>query len=77
MSTLLSATEIETLAKGYGLTIPALCRAASVPISTFYRWRTGQGSPSMITYGRLMFALTNAEAKEEGGGTHDRAAFYK
>jgi transcriptional regulator with XRE-family HTH domain len=56
MSVLLTPAEIEARAKVVGLSLPELCERAGIALSTFYRWRSGDTSPSIDVYRRLVEA---------------------
>lgn len=54
-----TAAEIEQMAKDAGLSIPALCKAADVRPSVFYRWRNGEsGTVHMDIAERLVKAAS-------------------
>jgi transcriptional regulator with XRE-family HTH domain len=53
MSALLTPAEIEARAKEAGLSLAELCERAGIALSTFYRWRSGDTSPSVNVYRRL------------------------
>lgn len=65
MSNTLTANDVETLAKRYGLSIASLCKAAGVSLSAFYHWRSGDGDIYLATYDRLLTAVGKAK---EGTG---------
>jgi predicted transcriptional regulator len=48
--------EIECRAKNSGISIEDLCKAAGVAPSTFYRWKSGDTSPTLITVERIFNA---------------------
>jgi predicted transcriptional regulator len=58
---LLSPAEIEARANAAGLTPHALCNAAGVSGSIFYRWRAGKFSPGTRAYTRLVRCLLEVE----------------
>jgi len=57
-SCLLTPSEIEARAKSAGLSLGELCRRADIAMSTFYRWRSGETSPTLDVYRRLVEAAT-------------------
>jgi predicted transcriptional regulator len=62
MSDVLTPAEIEAKAKAAGLSIGDLCRSAGIALSTFYRWRAGETSPTLDVYQRLRDACEPARA---------------
>ena len=63
---LLSPDQIAARAKGVGLTIFALCQAAEVSDSIFYRWRARRFMIGTRAYQRLVHALLTAERGNKG-----------
>jgi AcrR family transcriptional regulator len=55
-----SAEEIERDARERGLSIPALCAAAGIAPSTFYRWKDG-AQMTTATMQRLVEIIEQAE----------------
>lgn len=51
---------IEKTAADLGLSLAQLCRAAQVPYSTVWRWRTGVTSPLVKTVGEVIDRLEAA-----------------
>lgn len=70
MADLLSADEIERMARERGMTIPDLCRAAGIAHTTFYRWRTGTHELTLGVYRRLHDVATTGMVAHEDGGVH-------
>ncbi len=67
MSNVLTASDIETLAKRYGMSINVLCKNAGVALAAFYKWRSGKVVPSLTTYDKLLTAITEAKEGESRG----------
>lgn len=61
MDTLLSAQEVEDMAKANGLSLNELFRRADVDPTTFRRWRAEKTSPNIETYLRLVRAARGQE----------------
>jgi predicted transcriptional regulator len=55
-----SAEQIEEVARERGLSIPALCAAAGIAPSTFYRWKDG-AQMTTTTMQRLVEIIEQAE----------------
>jgi transcriptional regulator with XRE-family HTH domain len=53
MSALLTPAQMEARARDAGLSLVELCERAGIALSTFYRWRSGDTSPSIDVYRRL------------------------
>jgi transcriptional regulator with XRE-family HTH domain len=62
MDDLLSAADVERLAREGGLTIKEVCARARIAQSTFSRWRAGKTEPTLDVYRRIRDALLTAEA---------------
>lgn len=45
------------VAKARGTTITAVCRRAGIGSSSFYRWETDAGSPTLATIQKLLVAI--------------------
>lgn len=66
MSKLLTPQQIERRAKAKGLTLIAMCKAAGIAPSTFNRWRSGDTSPSLVVYERLVNVTDRNAAVQQG-----------
>lgn len=62
MSSLLSPSEVEELAKKAGLPMYEVCRRAGIAQSTFTRWKNGSTTPGMGVYERLRDVVKDAAA---------------
>jgi len=58
MNMLLSATDVEQLARNRGLTTRELCRMVGIAPSTFTRWKSGETEPTLGVYRRIVQAVS-------------------
>jgi predicted transcriptional regulator len=65
MSHTLTAADLETLAKRYGMSVTQLCRISGVARAAFYKWRGGKVVPSLTTYDKLLTAIADAKEANE------------
>lgn len=64
MNDLLTAADLEALAKAKPISIAEVCRRAGVAESTFWRWKSGATEPTLGIYRRLLDVV---RAKDDGG----------
>lgn len=64
METLPTPESIEARAKAAGITMAAVCRAADMPYTTFWRWKNASVSPSLGVVQRLLDATKPRDAVE-------------
>lgn len=54
-------SEIEKDCQRLGMTYAELCKAAGITPATFWRWRTGKGSPLVSNLERIRTVLDRAQ----------------
>lgn len=64
MTELLTAADVERMARDAGISVGELCRRAQIAPTTLSRWRAGKTQPQMRVYQRIVDALRATDGED-------------